>query len=166
MRPLGIILLALGALGLIFAMSMDTSVSTGMGRVNNLGLMNDQQNYIIISAILLIAGLLTSLAGVFAGSAAERPEASDVPKSGSTPKERACPFCAESIKVEAIKCRFCNSDVEAMASRCSYCSQMVYEPNKPCPAWGEHRLQECADISQDPVCLQALATRGFTPSSA
>lgn len=83
-----------------------------------------------------------------------------------TSGSRKCPNCAELIKAEAVKCRFCNSDVEAIAASCSYCLQTIDEPSKPCPAWGERRLQECADISQDPVCLRALAERGFTPSSA
>lgn len=69
MCGLGIALLVLGALGLMFALSMDTSVSAGFfGRVNNIGLMNDKQNY-IIAAVVLIAGLLMAVLGVKSGEA-------------------------------------------------------------------------------------------------
>jgi hypothetical protein len=32
------------------------------------------------------------------------------------PNERACPWCAETIKTAAVVCRFCGRDVEAMAN--------------------------------------------------
>ncbi len=35
---------------------MDTSVSSGYGRVNNIGLMNDKQNYVIVSVGAVFLG--------------------------------------------------------------------------------------------------------------
>lgn len=58
MKGLGTLILFAGVAGLLFALNMDTSVSTGFGSVNNLGLMNDKQNYIIVSALAIIVGLL------------------------------------------------------------------------------------------------------------
>jgi hypothetical protein len=55
-KGLGAIVMIMGLLGLIFAFSMDTSVSTGYGSVNNLGLMNEKQNYIIVSIGAIFLG--------------------------------------------------------------------------------------------------------------
>ena len=46
-----------GVLLLVYALSMDVSVSSGFGRVNNIGLMNDRQNYLIIAGIMILAGI-------------------------------------------------------------------------------------------------------------
>jgi hypothetical protein len=42
----------------LYALNMDTSVETAFGRVNNIGLLNDQQNYIIVAGIATLAGLI------------------------------------------------------------------------------------------------------------
>lgn len=58
MKAPGIIILIIGlTLGSI-ALLMDTTVNSGYGQVNNLGLMRDQQNYIIIAGILSIIGII------------------------------------------------------------------------------------------------------------
>jgi hypothetical protein len=65
MKIFGILgLIAAMALG-FFALTMDVSVPTGTGgaygfseRVNNLGLMQDRQNYLIIAAVFGLAGLV------------------------------------------------------------------------------------------------------------
>ena len=56
--------------GIIFcacSLSMDTSVSVDIlgtdVRVNNIGLMQEKQNYLIFSCLMIIAGLLISLFG-------------------------------------------------------------------------------------------------------
>ncbi|WP_137138186.1 hypothetical protein [Pseudomonas asiatica] len=53
-----------GLIAVAGAMAMDVSVSTGMGRrVNNIGLMAQQQNYLIIGALIALAGLLMTIFG-------------------------------------------------------------------------------------------------------
>jgi hypothetical protein len=76
MKQLGIVLILLGIVGLIyFQTAFDTSVTVdykGTGyskpsgfpdRVNNIGLMQDKQNYTIISLGSAIIGLILFLAG-------------------------------------------------------------------------------------------------------
>lgn len=58
----GLLLLFVG-LGSVFFYSIffDTSVETGYGSVNNIGLMSDKQNGIIIGGILAVVGVLLGL---------------------------------------------------------------------------------------------------------
>lgn len=104
MRAFGVIAAIIGALMLIGALVMDVSVPTGIGRVNNLGLMAERQNYTIIGGILLIVGILMARK---TSSKATVAEADDV---------RQCPACAELIKKAATKCRFCGEAVEPVAA--------------------------------------------------
>lgn len=106
MRGLGIAVLVSGVLVIIGALLMDVSVSSGIGRVNNLGLMAERQNFTMIGGILLLAGLLMAIFG-------RRPQASVAQAElGSRP----CPMCAEAIKNAAVKCRHCGSDVQPVAT--------------------------------------------------
>lgn len=68
----GWLLLAAGIVGLLFSLNMDTSVETGVdpynsfglpSRVNNIGLMNQQRNYLIISGIVALAGVVLIVSG-------------------------------------------------------------------------------------------------------
>lgn len=63
LAALGPLLLIVGIIGAFLVLQMDTSVSTGYGRrVNNLGLMNQQQNYLIFCGLLAIVGaILTAI---------------------------------------------------------------------------------------------------------
>lgn len=101
MRKFGIIAIVVGIILTISALGMDVSVATGMGgRVNNLGLMADRQNYTILGGLIVIVGVLMAIfGGKSQGSAVSK-------------DERQCPFCAEMIKMQAIKCKHCGSDVE------------------------------------------------------
>lgn len=102
MRGFGIFVILAGALLLFSALAMDVSVPSGLGRVNNLGLMSERQNYTIIGGILLIAGILIAMRSGGKGAAA--PDVAN--------DTRACPFCAEQIKRAAVKCKHCGADVE------------------------------------------------------
>lgn len=157
MRGFGIIVAIGGVIGLMFALAMDTSVSTGYGSVNNIGLMADRQNYMVISGIAIIAGILLALFG---------PETTPVEAShasGETPvvvPDRACPHCAEIIKAEARKCRYCGSEVEPTATKCDWCVQSAPAPHKPCSHFSpDERTQALADV-QNLICKSAMENRG------
>ena len=83
---------------------MDTSVSSGIGggRVHNIGLMNDKQNLLLVFAVLVIAGAIFAARG---GARASETTVSAGPL-------RKCPYCAESIQIEAKICRHCGKDLE------------------------------------------------------
>ncbi len=101
MRGFGILAIVAGALVVIAAMMMDVSVPSGLGRVNNLGLMAERQNYTIIGGILLLAGILMAMRS-------GRRSSADISTANDA---RACPMCAEQIKRAAIKCKHCGADV-------------------------------------------------------
>jgi len=58
MKAFGIIILIVGILLGAIAFLMDTTVESGYGQVNNIGLMRDQQIYLIIAGILSIIGII------------------------------------------------------------------------------------------------------------
>ena len=62
-KSIGQIIFVISSLLLIyFLFIFDTSISAGSGyRVNNLGLMQDKQNYIIFSSVLLLIGVFLYL---------------------------------------------------------------------------------------------------------
>lgn len=64
LRTFGILLLLGGlAVAAYFFLAFDTSVESGMGRVNNLGLMADRQNGIIIGIGLSVVGTIMLVIG-------------------------------------------------------------------------------------------------------
>jgi hypothetical protein len=64
MKHLSAILTALGIVGLLASINIDTSVQTIVGPINNIGLLSHKQNFIIISSALLICGVLLYIGGV------------------------------------------------------------------------------------------------------
>ena len=106
MKGLGIFAIVVGIGWMIFALSMDVSVSTGMGRVNNLGLMADRQLHTIVGGMIALAGLLMLL---FGGNVLALP--ASMPTQMDT---RPCPLCAETIKCAAIKCKHCGAEFAAV----------------------------------------------------
>jgi H+/Cl- antiporter ClcA len=111
MKKIGILFFCLGVVATILALGMDTSVEAGGGRrVHNLGLIGQQQNFIIIALVISVIGILLIIFGVKTKSSArgEPEENQEVPGSSNT---RNCPYCAEKIKYQAIICRYCGKDV-------------------------------------------------------
>ncbi|MGO2201220.1 hypothetical protein [Pseudomonas helleri] len=107
MKGFGTFILIVGVCWLVFALSMDVSVSTGLGRVNNLGLMADRQLHAIVGGMIALAGLIMLIFGGRAlAPAASAPAVKD---------SRPCPLCAETIKLAAVKCKHCGADVEPTA---------------------------------------------------
>jgi hypothetical protein len=47
MKNFGIALSSVGVIALLFALNMNTAVEANGMKINNLGLMNDKQNYLI-----------------------------------------------------------------------------------------------------------------------
>jgi hypothetical protein len=50
---------------------------------------------------------------------------------GAADETKNCPFCAEKIKVAAIKCRFCNSDLSPPSNSIQPKPQSVHDKSKP-----------------------------------
>ncbi|GLX91980.1 hypothetical protein Pfra02_45480 [Pseudomonas fragi] len=108
MKGFGTFALIVGICWVVFALSMDISVSTGMGRVNNLGLMADRQVHAIVGGMIALAGLVMLIFGGKVSASA--------PSALAEVDTRPCPLCAETIKNAAIKCKHCGAEVEAMSA--------------------------------------------------
>lgn len=101
MRGWGILGLIVGGVWLMFAFSMETTVSTGLGgRVNNIGLIATQQKHLLISLFVIIVSVLMVVFG-------KQARGSEVGAG-----DRPCPFCAEAIKRAALKCKHCGEQVQ------------------------------------------------------
>lgn len=101
MKGFGWLLLIIGLIAVFAAFNMDVSVEISDGRrVNNIGLMSQQQNFILISCFIMLCGLLLVIFGR---------------KNSIKSNSVKCPFCAELIINEAIKCKHCGSDLSKCA---------------------------------------------------
>lgn len=71
MKQFGYAVLVLGIVLILSSLSMDTTVPTGaLTRVNNVGLMQSKQNYLIVSSLVFLAGLILVVVG-YKSNAAE-----------------------------------------------------------------------------------------------
>ena len=101
------LLIVIGVMAILASMLMDASVETKAGgRVMNIGLMNDKQNFLIVSGVILLAGIILN---VSRKKEKDQPfsHKSDTAEADDTKK---CSFCAETIKKDARVCRFCGND--------------------------------------------------------
>jgi hypothetical protein len=126
-RNLGIFLMIVGVVWGVIAFNMKTSIETdgrfGTGlysfyipsEVHNLDLADRRRNHLIGAGITILSGIL--LFGF--GSMQPTKETSQrltVSNKRESPvdtqgTDRKCPFCAETIKQEAVVCRYCNRDI-------------------------------------------------------
>lgn len=105
MKPFGVLLCIAALVTLVLGFTYDTSVATtGLGRVHNIGLLNEKQNIIIVGGAMLVAGAL-----VLALSGRAQPSATE-----GTPGYRKCPSCAEMVKDDAKVCRHCQRDLPSL----------------------------------------------------
>lgn len=104
MRTLGWWVLAVGVFWLVIALNMDTSVESRPGvRVMNFSLIAQQQNQLLLGALISFAGLMCVIFG-------KKHELVNMSA------DVMCPFCAELIKPDAIRCKHCHSDLPAKPS--------------------------------------------------
>jgi Double zinc ribbon len=103
MKSFGIALIIIGVIWAIIAFSTNTTVSTGFGEVNNIGLMADRQNHLIFSGLTILFGVI--LFGF--GSSSTQSSVNSHNSEGRI----SCPFCAEDIKLEAKVCKHCGKDI-------------------------------------------------------
>lgn len=107
MRVFGVLLLVVGLIALFAGFGMDTTVPTrDGGRVNNIGLISDKQNIMLLGAALSVVGAILT---VFGGRSSREGVVAE--SSNLSANTRKCPFCAETIKAEAVVCRFCSRDI-------------------------------------------------------
>lgn len=119
MRNFGYFVLVVGVLCIVGALAMDVSVSSGAGRVNNIGLMAERQNLILIGGLMFLVGVIVAIAGKRQKEAV-----------GSYKDVRACPICAETIRCAAVKCKHCGSDVDSVNNVAGCDAHVMVEPTE------------------------------------
>ncbi len=143
----GVGLLIAGGIVFLIGFNLDTSVSSGYGRVHNIGLMNDRQN------LILFAGVLAVVGAVFVGFGSKNARAAEA--QGST---RSCPFCAETIKSEAKICRFCKKDLPTVSmSKLTPEHQQTWTP--------QLEALSKAIVDNDIMSVKEIISEGIDPNT-
>ena len=108
-KTIGKWIVAVGIMAVMAALALDT---TNNG-YHNIGLMSEKQNLVILSIAITIIGVIVIGFGSEKAPApiGKSAVSTNVGPSGS----RACPFCAEMVRPQAILCRFCNSKIEPIS---------------------------------------------------
>jgi hypothetical protein len=113
MKALGGILIGVGLAWLGWAAMLDTTVvvmsqtySMPAGRVHNLGMIERRRTHMMLAGGTILVG--TILMGF--GGMRRQEETEDLDED-----LRACPYCAEPVRTEAVYCRHCKRDIPALA---------------------------------------------------
>jgi hypothetical protein len=112
MRGLGWMLLGVGLVWLAYAVTLDTSVEVfggygGPARVLNLSLAENKRMHLMLSIGTILASIM--LVGF---SQFQRRTDDDV--EGEEDELRQCPYCAETIRIEAVICKHCRKELPAV----------------------------------------------------
>lgn len=150
MKEAGGVVAGIALLLLVYALTMSTTVSTGIGEVHNIGLMERRQSLLMVAIAFLVIGIGVAAAGIMMAR-------DDVPEVlGSS--LRKCHECAENIRAEAKRCKHCAAVVEPLLQECDFCGIVVTRPIEPCSAFEKAELEQSLDRIKSQKCLEALAS--------
>ena len=138
MRGFGILVVIVGLGGMLYALGMDTSVSVSdvdiphelrpyvpsAMRVNNLGLMQQRQNYLMVGGVAAVIGAIFVAVGFIAG----------VKHSEQHPPDQSatflCPQCNRTIYNRVPECPWCK---RALSSEEVEAAILLYSDGPPQP---------------------------------
>lgn len=119
MKKIGALVVAVGVAWGVVAFNMETSVGSssasiyGRDRIFNLDLAERRRTHLMISGVLVVVGTL-----LFGFGSVRRSEQSSA-------GQRKCPFCAESVLVEARLCKHCGKELPALKIPADGCAKVL-----------------------------------------
>ena len=115
------LLILVGIVALLASLGMNTSVpSAGGGRIHNIGLMNEKQNYLIVSGIVLLIGVLLNISNR-RKTAPHADRSTDIVDYAETKKMRNSPSPIFNY------CPHCNAMIDEKWSHCQSCGGEIRE---------------------------------------